>query len=324
MDPNEQDWSIPQEAALLLEGDPREPPKGRARTLLRDILDEHRRKDALDGRSGSIRGTGCLTEAWISGQRFGWVDLQAGPFEWGPAYRGGGYKSAKSEILPHQPRSPQSLPSQRNNDQLYLYDDRVKRLRSKIGERTSVLDSLAVQMGCEKDGGRKEARSEPGSHDRSPERHGVAEVACDEVVSQRDYLRGFQTREAKAIAELEVAALTTNEEVGNDGDRKVTPDDLRIYHIQLLESVVNAVAPATESDPFGTYGSSTLLDRDTRELLTRLAALISSLTRSAITPFSALPLSRPPLNDFSIAYAGGRAYGSVTPNRVDNAGLGGS
>lgn len=309
----EQEWSIAQEAALLLQGNPSEPPKGHARTLLRDVLDEHRRKDALDDRSGSIRGTGCLTEAWISGDRFGWVDLQAGPFEWGPAYHGGGYKSATSEIIPHRPR-PQLPPSQRTN--LRLYAGRVEQVRGKIEERASVLHGLAVQMGCEQEGERH----------RNREGSGVTEVACDEIVSQRDFLRGFQTKEAELMAELEAAAaaVAADKETGEDGDAKATTDDLRMGHVKLLEAVVNAVAPATESDPVGAYGSSVLLGPETRELLTRLAALVASLARSVITPSSVLPLPRPPPDAFATAYAGGHALSTATTNPMDDAKLGGS
>lgn len=117
---DQSDWSLQKEIEILLQGGADEELKDRKRSLFRDILEEHRRsvfdneikpagKGKSNGRSDSdgntrMRGTGCLTEAWVSGDRFGWVDLQAGPFEWGPAYGGAGYKSATSEKMPHRPQ----------------------------------------------------------------------------------------------------------------------------------------------------------------------------------------------------------------------------
>lgn len=167
------------------------------------IATENRSPQNNAGKStptGGIRGTECLTEAWVSGQRFGWIDLQAGPFEWGPVRPGGAYKSPTSEIIPHRPRSQQkksASPRGRwsDEDDTRKYADRVKRLRKKIEERNSDLGALATQMKCGGVDNKSKHDGNAGGERRS--NLGVAAAAaCDEITSQRNYLRKFQKQEA--------------------------------------------------------------------------------------------------------------------------------
>lgn len=139
--------------------------------------------------------------------------------------------------------------------------------------------------------------------------------------------------QADTVAQLEQEldapgrADAPNGHSGSEGAQKALRD-LRADHVKLLEAVVNAVAPATESDPLGEYGGreSALSEgsENTRELLTRLAALVSSLVRSVITPLSVLPLPRPPFDGLTpSAFPGGGDLAAAAAKSAANARLGG-
>jgi hypothetical protein len=44
----------------------------------------------------------CLTDLWVSHERFAFIDLTAGPFEWGPVVGGEGVRTTAT--IPKLPR----------------------------------------------------------------------------------------------------------------------------------------------------------------------------------------------------------------------------
>lgn len=321
---NARQWSVSHEKTFLLQGDPDVPPEGRARSLLRDVLEEYRRRSGSGEVSGSGSGSGCLTESWVGGERFAWVDLQAGPFEWGPAAGGEGYKSASLALLPRRPAIHSSSPvggSSRRvvNDGGLSYA--VKALRGKMTTRMNRLEILETQMGCTKRAtgdGADGVGVERGVSRGGARRLGVAAVACQEVSAQLAFLRRFRAREEEVLPAAGVAARADSIG-GGDGD-EIDTETLRAMqgsHVALLEEVLGELAPATESDSrlLGSTREEMNLGVESQVLLARLAALVSSLARGVITPASALPLPLPPLGEHGAAAhakANGREAGSAS------------
>lgn len=294
-------WTLSQEKAFLLSGNPDTPPTGRARTLLRDVLEERRRGEGAGG-GDSGRGTSCLTETWVSGGRFAWVDLQAGPFEWGPAAGGEGYKSSFSEFGPRRP--PASPPGGWNNLTPKRRDDGhaivLKALRQKLAVRVRRLAALQKQMDCGGEGKLNRGNNLDGGNRRI----GAAAVACEEVVAQLAFLRRFQAREAEVLtavdaAESARAAKGAVEDPSGDGSNQAFGEALNTLHrshVDVLKMVVRELSPATESDSLrsATEETSAELDVESQALLARIAALVSSFARGVITPPSTLPMPRHP------------------------------
>eukprot|EP01133_Synstelium_polycarpum_P002454 gene2454-2790_t len=67
----------------------------------------------------------CLVDAWISHKRFAFIDLTAGPFEWGPSVGGNGLKT--NITLPKIPSSAKDL-AQSNIIQ-FIKDNRLRRAK---------------------------------------------------------------------------------------------------------------------------------------------------------------------------------------------------
>ena len=75
---------------VIEHGDPAE-----RRSLLRSI-----RLARRAGRPGSTLHApeaDCLVDMWVGRQRFAWIDLSAGPFEWGPHVGGVGTRTKRSK-----------------------------------------------------------------------------------------------------------------------------------------------------------------------------------------------------------------------------------
>lgn len=350
-DKDDGSWSIAKEAADLLMF-PGVPPKGRARTLLRDVLEHVRRSRRADDRrstgnnnndGGAVAGgSGCLTEAWVSGQRFAWVDLQAGQFEWGPAYGGAGYKSASSyggSGFPHRPRPPKSTAGTGTGHGGWKLDSReyaheLERVTRKLTSRKDILETVVNYMGCKDDGNdgvqgmeEGEGTSRDSSFRRGRRRLGVAAMACKEVLPQLRFLTQFLERESHAIALDEAEAVTADAAASGAVDFSAREADLaadsvysyeealntlRARRMRLLKGVLHTLAPATEDD--SALDDASALDNETQALLAHLAALIASIARAVVTPVSTLPLPSPPwlkAQSASAALVGG--HGTDTP-----------
>lgn len=313
-------WNVSHEKAFLLQGDPDVPSEGRARSLLRDVLEEYRRRSGSGEVSGSGSGSGCLTESWVGGERLAWVDLQAGPFEWGPAAGGEGYKSASLALFPRRPSIHSSSPvdgsSWRVGNDGGL-SHAVKALRGKMATRMNRLEVLETQMGCRKEAtgdGADGVGVERGASRGGARRLGVAAVACQEVSAQLAFLRRFRAREEEVLPAAGVAAR--EDSIGGGDGVEIDTETLRAMrgsHVALLEEVLGELAPATESDSrlLGSTREEINLGVESQVLLARLAALVSSLARGVTTPASALPLPLPPLGEHGAA-AHSKANGRET------------
>lgn len=318
------------EKAFLLSRDPNVLPEGNVRALLRDVLEEHRRmidasgKDSVGSKNRDItRGEGagaCLTDTWVSGERFAWVDLQAGPFAWGPAAGGDGYKSAFSGLAP-APKplvNPPSKLSGWEERKTKWAEERRRALiaaRGKLSARMDSLLALREQMACEE---KAESEKLPRKGRRAPHQHGAVAVACEELLAQLTFVQQFQAREMNALSTADAAEAAEAARVAQHGGSTNETfvrnmESLRSHHVLILESALGVLAPATESDrqnrrPF--MGSTTALSVDSQVLLARLAALVSSLSRGIITPASTLPLPLPPPDTHSNATDTTRGCGS--------------
>lgn len=308
-------WSLSQEKAFLLKGDSNVPPTDRARILLRDVLEVHRRglgsrgpTDVAgvngDGDGGVGSGCACLTETWVSG-RFAWIDIQAGPFEWGAAAGDGGYKSAASGLLPRHLQGG-ILPDWQGRAGGGRRDDEYVRaltnLRGKVSARISRLAALEVQMSC----GDEKANNLAGTRRGDGRRLGMAAVACEEVSLQLAFLRRFQALDggvAKKADEAAAAESITLDGRGKVGKSKEITNSFRAFqrsHVALLHKMLKELAPAPESDSLSASLRSEAagLGAEQQAVLSRLAALVSSLQRSVVTPASTLPLpALPPPKD---------------------------
>lgn len=281
------------------------------RALLRDVLEEHRRAGdarAAGAKNGAgTRGGGagtCLTDTWVSGERFAWVDLQAGPFAWGPAAGGDGYKSALSGLTPvNKPlANPSGRPDPTENRRNFIERRRRELIaaRQKLSARVDRLLALRGQMACDEEG--EEAPEPPESRGRAPRRRGAVAVACEEVLAQLTFVRQFQAQEAEALSTADAAAAAEAAAVLDRGGSTNETfarnlESLRSGHVSVLQHALGALAPATESDHGrrGSYERSTAaLSVDSQALLSRLAALVSSLSRGIVTPASTLLLPVPP------------------------------
>lgn len=310
-------WSLSQEKIFLLGGDPDVLPEGNVRALLRDVLEEHRR--AGDARAAGVNngagtpggGAGaCLTDTWVSGERFAWVDLQAGPFAWGPAAGGDGYKSALSGLTPvNKPlANPPGGPDPRENRRSFIERRRRELItaREKLSARVDRLLALREQMACDEEG---EAPEPPETRGRAPRRRGAVAVACEEVLAQLTFVRQFQAQETEALSTADAAEAAEAAAVLDRGGSTNETfarnlESLRSGHVSVLQHALGALAPATESDHGrrGSYERSTAaLSVDSQALLSRLAALVSSLSRGIVTPASTLLLPVPPPDTLSDA-----------------------
>lgn len=304
-------WDVSEEKAFLYQGNPDALPEGRARILLRDVLKMRRvgRDRGHGSSSGGARtdaiGSSCLTESWVSGERFAWVDLQAGPFEWGPASGGEGFKSASpltTGLLHLDPGGGSSLAETSvPREHWTMRDDSlsvsIDELRGRLSARIGRLTVLEKNMACG-DGlmSKREASGGSGSPLRG-QRLGVVAVACEEISSQLEFLRRFQEREKKVISAVDVATaehggygVGGGQEAGDtaEGFADVL-QTLRRSHVAIMEEVLGELAPATESDSSRRVQLGKL-GVESQALLARLAAIVSSLARTVITPPSALPL----------------------------------
>ena len=298
------------------------------------MLEKHRRKGDSGGASGgspSTTGSACLTESWVSGERFAWVDLQAGPFEWGPASGGEGFKSASSSGLLRWDRVSPMPPvfqeerrvgadgvaeEERGDDPR----SRVLELRGRLSTRIDRLAALGENMACG-DKLMSDDRREKTAGGRSGGRRlgaGAVGVTCEEINAQLELLHGFQEKESQVTTAADDAAAKAEAAVAADGSVLEGEEDagddvegfadtlraLRRTHVALLEEVLGELSPATESDSRGATwkasrsrspeSASPGLRIESQALLARLAALVSSLARTVITPPSALPLPLPP------------------------------
>lgn len=306
--------------ALLNPGNPDALPEGRARTLLRDVLKlrrggrDHGQGSASGGAGTDASGSSCLTESWVSGERFAWVDLQAGPFKWGPASGGEGFKSASSLTtgLLRLDQGGSSSPAETSvpREHWTMRDDSLSAslggLRGRLSARIGRLTVLEKNMACD-DGlmSELEASGDGGSPLRG-RRLGVVAVACDEISSQLEFLRRFQEREKKVISAVDAATaehgsygMSEGQEAGDAAERFADVlQTLQRSHVAILEEVLGELAPATESDS-SRRAQAGKLGVESQTLLARLAAMVSSLARTVITPPSALPLPLlpPPRDD---------------------------
>lgn len=313
-----QAWSLSQEKAFLLQGDPDSPPEGRARTILRDVLEEYRRggarRDGGGGSGGYRSGSTCLTDTWVSGERFAWVDLQAGPFEWGPAAGGEGYKSTSSTLMTHPPPSvvpdgrPDGASSNARLGEILFRE--METLRDKLSSRTRRLEALQKQMACETKV-EKKIFNDPSRRDR---RLDVVSAACEEVSSKLAFLHRFQVQENEFFSATEFAVSAAAEDDKSFAEALST---LQHSHVTLLREVIGELAPAIESDSTRfTEDNFLALGVDSWPLLAKLVALVSSLARGVITPASMLPLSFPPQHTH-----GNAAQKTTAQDRKGHAGL---
>ena len=287
-------------------------PEGNVRALLRDVLEKHRRAGVARGadsagaknRDGTPEGGAgtCLTDTWVSGERFAWVDLQAGPFSWGPAAGGDGYKSALSDLAPvtKPPVDPPGRPELGENRRSFIKRHRRDLIaaRGKLSARVDRLLELREQMACDEG----EEPDPPETRGRAPRPLGAVAVACEEVLAQLTFVRQFQARETEALSTADAAeaaeAMAVLERGGSANETFARNlESLRSGHVFVLQHALGALAPATESD-HGRSGSSkrstAALSVDSQALLSRLAALVSSLSRGIVTPASTLLLPVPP------------------------------
>ncbi|CAM9103114.1 unnamed protein product, partial [Laminaria digitata] len=306
-------WSLTQQKRFLLSGDPDVLPEGNVRALLRDVLEEHRRASEYFGDDGfgartrggtSGRGAGaCLTDTWVSGERFAWVDLQAGPFSWGPAAGGDGYKSAFSGLAP-VPKplvNPPGLSEGKETRKTFVERRRQELVaaRKKLSARVDRLLALREQMACDEEAG-KEPEHPKTKRGRAPRKpRGAVAVACEEVLAQLTFVRQFQAHEKEALDTADAAeaaeAAAVAERGGSTNETFVDIlESLRSGHVFVLEDALAVLAPATESDHErrgSSFARSTAaLSVDSQALLSRLASLVSSLSRGVVTPASTLPL----------------------------------
>lgn len=288
-------------------------PEGNVRALLRDVSEEYRRASDDHGadsagakNEGGTHGGGagaCLTDTWVSGERFAWVDLQAGPFSWGPAAGGDGYKSALSGLAPvTKPLvNPSGRPELRENRRSIERRHRdLIATREKLSARVDRLLALREQMACDEEGD-KEGEEAGG---RAPRPRGAVAVACEEALAQLTFVRQFQARETEALSAADAAEAVAVLESGGSTNETFTRnlESLRSGHVFVLQKALDALAPATESD-HGRRGSSerstAALSVDSQALLSRLAAVVSSLSRGIVTPASTLLLPVPPTDAHS-------------------------
>lgn len=305
----ETSWTISHEKAFLLQGGPDTPPRGRARLLLRDILQEARheigRDHAKDG--NGVSGRACLTDAWVSGHRFAWIDLQAGPFEWGPAAGGKGIKTATTfdglVRPPHRIRHPFASAASGGAAQDHklesdaIHHEEIQdhvlsllRIRKKLSSRVRRLAGLEERVECGGNGGEMETKTSV-DYDQG---RGMLIAACGEISAQLAFLRQFESRERDALSLAEESAA---KETGG-ADHLGQKEELQKAHFSLLQEVLHELAPLTESDYLGsavreTIDEHQLLDVETRAVLARLAAAVATLSRSIVLPASMLPLSVP-------------------------------
>eukprot|EP00639_Heterosigma_akashiwo_P028664 CAMPEP_0194664882 /NCGR_PEP_ID=MMETSP0295-20121207/1741_1 /TAXON_ID=39354 /ORGANISM="Heterosigma akashiwo, Strain CCMP2393" /LENGTH=157 /DNA_ID=CAMNT_0039546739 /DNA_START=136 /DNA_END=607 /DNA_ORIENTATION=- len=81
-------------------------PEAAQETIMHQILTEH--AAAVVG-EGPLGIEGVLSESWIaSNGRFGWIDLGAGDFSWGPVAGGTGSKSSSDPTRPPPSLGPEA------------------------------------------------------------------------------------------------------------------------------------------------------------------------------------------------------------------------
>lgn len=289
-------WTLEKESQRLLRNDPRDV---RARQNLGDVLDYTSRTqrdkytadtDEFGANSGGFGSTTeCLTEAWVSRERFAWLDVQAGPFGWGRAYKGAGYKAASPGIIPRHLLPQATLnggltdnSEARQEDTHYKIS--VDKLAKKVTARIGRLETLAMQMGCNPDGG-----MDPSSL-RRRRRLSVATISCEEVDIQLQFLERFKDEGAQFVAKAEAWVTNFRGSKSAQEEDMLLLEKVRANYLKILAEILETVAPATEGDAVDVASA---LDSGTQMLLARLAALVSSLARGVVTPVSLLPLPEP-------------------------------
>eukprot|EP01132_Coremiostelium_polycephalum_P005121 gene5121-6375_t len=91
-------------------------------------------------------GENCLVDSWISHKRFAFIDLTAGPFEWGPTIGGNGLKMKFTQPVPPTPLNSAADEQLRNTfvDAEYLHNfptDPVER-KEKIEQELIILQTI--------------------------------------------------------------------------------------------------------------------------------------------------------------------------------------
>jgi len=285
----EKDQPVVDEISQLLEAEEVSPVQI---SVMNQILTHH---------AGPLDLEGALSEMWLSGNgRFGWIDLGAGPFSWGPMVGGTGAKTQNSPQRVPPPKSlsgvrevPSKQPSSSEMMTLEESQARFAILSEYIDRRKVRAESLEEQMGCDlrSSGGRWKGSKMQAI---AIEQHqNIKAVTCYQLAEQLEML-GTLEHHLQQFNEMKMALM--DKPVIKQKDEAVQKglEGIYIAEVKMLEFVKEILSPVTESD----YESETADDdKPIHFFLANLAAYTSKLAEHILTP----PLAVTPLEAGKIA-----------------------